>query len=184
MASEIQFNFTTGRTCYVLLRSATGTIWNGSSFEAYVTANYATYDIAATEQGTASGLYAATMPAVAGGEYRVIAKDRAGGSPAESDITIGTGIINWSGTAVVNPSNLDAAITTRPTLAQILAGGDVDGYSLEETLKLCLAALAGKLSGAASTTITIRSADDTVDRIIATVDVDGNRSAVTLDATG
>jgi len=66
----------------------------------------------------------------------------------------------------------------------ILAAGDVDGYSVEETLKLCLAALAGKLSGAAGTTITIRSADDTVDRIVATVDSDGNRSAVTLTETG
>lgn len=81
-------------------------------------------------------------------------------------------------------SNLDATISSRPTLAQILAGGDVDGYTLEQTLKICLAALAGKLSGAATTTIIIRSADDTANRIVATVDSDGNRSAVTLDAAG
>ena len=44
------------------------------------------------------------------------------------------------------------------------------------------AALGGKVSGAETTTITFRnaSADDT-DRIVATVDVDGNRTAVTLD---
>lgn len=71
-----------------------------------------------------------------------------------------------------------------PTLAQILAGGDVDGYSLEQTLKLCLAALAGKLSGAAGTTVTIRAADDSKTRITATVDSNGNRTAVTLDAAG
>lgn len=68
--------------------------------------------------------------------------------------------------------------------AAMLAAGDVDGYTLEETLKLCLAALAGKLSGAATTTITIRAADDSTDRIVATVDADGNRSAVVLDETG
>lgn len=72
-----------------------------------------------------------------------------------------------------------AAIAT-----EILAAGDVDGYSIEETLKLCLAALAGKLSGAAGTTVTIRSADDSANRIVATVDSNGNRTAVTLDATG
>jgi len=70
------------------------------------------------------------------------------------------------------------------TPAEILAAGDVDGYSLEETLKLCLSALAGKVSGAGTTTITIRSADDSADRIVATVDTDGNRSSITLNANG
>lgn len=65
----------------------------------------------------------------------------------------------------------------------ILAAGDVDGFSLEQTLKLCLAALAGKLSGAATSTITIRAADDSKARITATVDSTG-RTAVTLDAAG
>lgn len=68
--------------------------------------------------------------------------------------------------------------------AAVLAAGDVDGYTLEQTLKLCLAALAGKLSGAATTTATIRAADDSRDRITATVDASGNRTAVTLDANG
>lgn len=68
--------------------------------------------------------------------------------------------------------------------ADVLASGDVDGYSIEETLKLTLAALAGKLSGAATTTVTIRSADDTQNRITATVDGDGNRSALTLNTAG
>jgi hypothetical protein len=84
----------------------------------------------------------------------------------------------------VQTADHTAAIAALPTLSQILAGGDIDGYTLEETLKLCLAALAGKLDGAATTTITIRSADDSANRITATVDADGNRSAVTLDATG
>jgi hypothetical protein len=79
---------------------------------------------------------------------------------------------------------LDPLPTAAENAAAILAAGDVDGYSLEETLKLCLAALAGKLSGAATTTVTIRSADDSVNRIVATVDADGNRSAITLDETG
>lgn len=70
------------------------------------------------------------------------------------------------------------------SVADILAGGDVDGFTLEETLKLVLASVAAKLSGAATTTITIRAADDSKDRITATVDANGNRSAVTLDATG
>ena len=44
--------------------------------------------------------------------------------------------------------------------------------------------LAGKLSGAATTPVTIRAADDSKARITATVDSDGNRTALTLDETG
>lgn len=49
--------------------------------------------------------------------------------------------------------------------------------------RLVLAALAGKLNGAATVTVNIRDNADTKNRIVATVDADGNRSAVTLDAT-
>ena len=60
---------------------------------------------------------------------------------------------------------------------------NIDGYTPEESLRLILAALVGKLSGAATTTVTIRDAADTKNRIVATVDDDGNRSAVTLTET-
>jgi len=52
-----------------------------------------------------------------------------------------------------------------------------------QALRLVLAALVGKLSGAATTTVTIRDTNDGVNRVVATVDADGNRSAVTLDAS-
>lgn len=93
------------------------------------------------------------------------------------------------GVVVAAGSKSGYSLTTAPptaaeNAAAILAAGDVDGFTLEQTLKLCLAALAGKLSGAATTTITIRAADDSKARITATVDADGNRSSLTLDATG
>ena len=69
------------------------------------------------------------------------------------------------------------------TAASVLAAGDADGFTLEEALKLLLAQLS-KLSGAATNTNTFRAADDSKDRITATVDENGNRSAVTFDATG
>ena len=55
--------------------------------------------------------------------------------------------------------------------------------TLQQTVRLMRAALVGKLSGAANTTVTFRDAADTKARITATVDADGNRSAVTTDAT-
>lgn len=69
-------------------------------------------------------------------------------------------------------------------LAQIFAGGDIDGYTFEESMKIQLGALGGKLSGAGTATEIIRAADDSKVRITATVDALGNRTAITLDGTG
>lgn len=63
-----------------------------------------------------------------------------------------------------------------------MAGGDIDGYTLEQAMRIVLAALAGKLSGAGTNTITIKAADDSKTRITATVTEDENRTALTLDA--
>lgn len=78
-------------------------------------------------------------------------------------------------------------VSIQPGNSAGLVKGDISDQVVEGTrtvqqsLRLMLAALAGKVSGAAGTTVTIRDADDTKDRIVATVDTDGNRSAVSLD---
>lgn len=59
------------------------------------------------------------------------------------------------------------------------SNGVETGVTLRQATRLVLAAVAGKLSGAATNTIVIRDVNDTVSRITATVDSDGNRSAVT-----
>lgn len=57
------------------------------------------------------------------------------------------------------------------------------GLTVRGALRVALAALAGKVSGAATTAVLVRNTADTKTRISATVDGDGNRSAVTIDAT-
>lgn len=52
--------------------------------------------------------------------------------------------------------------------------------TMRQALRVLLAGMAGKLSGAATTTVTIRNAADSADVIVATVDANGNRSAVTV----
>lgn len=64
-----------------------------------------------------------------------------------------------------------------------LSNGVETSITPRQALRLILAASAGKLSGAATTTIAIRNVGDTKDRITATVDSDGNRVAVTTDVT-
>lgn len=59
------------------------------------------------------------------------------------------------------------------------AGGGTE-RTVREAFRIILAACAGKLSGAATATVSIRDTNDSKNRIVATVDADGNRSAVTL----
>ncbi len=64
------------------------------------------------------------------------------------------------------------------------ADGIEVGLTPRQAQRLIAAATAGKLSGAATTTNTIRNAvADSKDRIVATVDSSGNRSAITVDLT-
>ena len=63
------------------------------------------------------------------------------------------------------------------------ADGVETGLTPRGALRLIAAALAGKVSGAGGSTVTIRNVGDTKNRIQATVDSDGNRSAVTTDAS-
>lgn len=96
MAGEIQIDLGpsyAGITAYAMLRSVTGTVYNTASlaFEAFNASNIADYDIALTEQG-ASGYFTGNVPAaiLATAIYATI-KQRAGGSPAVSDNSIGGG---------------------------------------------------------------------------------------------
>lgn len=90
----------------------------------------------------------------------------------------------------INVAILSAAITPFTTLspenlaAQLLDNNDIEtGYSLREAMKLVLAALAGKVSGGGTTTITIRDVNDGKNRITATVDSNGNRTAVSYNVS-
>lgn len=56
------------------------------------------------------------------------------------------------------------------------------GLTAAQAMRLITAALAGKISGADTTTVTIKNAvADNADRIVATVDDAGNRTAITYD---
>lgn len=123
-------------------------------------------------------------------------------TPTVTQRDTGVYLIKWTGLSpALSPSDNDNGVSVEVNgsisgtawtsyhipvkiVRRTLADGDIDGYTLEEAMKICLAALAGKVSGAGTTTVTIRSADDTADRIVATVDTDGNRSAITLDGAG
>jgi len=69
------------------------------------------------------------------------------------------------------------------TVADIIAGISEGTLDLQEMLRIILAAVAGKASGGGTATIKFRDQADTLDRITATVDANGNRTAVTVDGS-
>lgn len=109
--------------------------------------------------------------------------------------TLGDMVLNITGTGADNTDLLfqvngettgALTATERTSTATALldsAAGIETGITPRQGLRVMLAALAGKLSGAATTTVNIRDTNDTVNRIAATVDSDGNRSAITLNLT-
>lgn len=77
----------------------------------------------------------------------------------------------------------DAMTLTAAAVDAILDDAVEGSTTLRQLLRGFAAALLAKASGLATTTATYRDLADTKDRITATVDADGNRSAVTLDLT-
>ena len=69
------------------------------------------------------------------------------------------------------------------SVADIIAGVADGSYDLQEMMRIIMAATAGKSSGGGGSTITFRDTADTKNRISATVDANGNRTAVTLDGS-
>ena len=54
-------------------------------------------------------------------------------------------------------------------------------YTLKDAIRLIMSKTMGKVSGGGTSEITFRSTGDDVDRIVATVDANGNRTVVVLD---
>jgi hypothetical protein len=104
MAKEIQCVYITAKTLYAQIFNQVGQIWNTAgtpAFQAYATANIADYDVALTEAGTASAIYQGDFPTaiVTPGVYLVLIHERAGGAPAEADVIVAQGEVEWNGTA-------------------------------------------------------------------------------------
>ena len=58
-----------------------------------------------------------------------------------------------------------------------------DTLTLRQILRAIMAVMTGESSGGGTDTVYFRDAADTKNRIVATVDVDGNRSSVTIDVS-
>jgi len=84
-------------------------------------------------------------------------------------------------------ANLDTQLAALPTDAEnataVLAATVEGVVTVAESLRIQNAVLAGKVSGAGTGTETFRGINDDKDRVVATTDSSGNRTAIVLDAT-
>lgn len=94
-----------------------------------------------------------------------------------STLTLTSYAVGYMSASIEPPTQLEAAEFSTYVLDQ----EDVEtGLTVRNALRLMAAAMAGEISGAGSTTITIRNAvADDKDRIVATVTSEGNRTALT-----
>lgn len=118
----------------------------------------------------------------------VIAANAIGASELATDAVTEISDAVWA-SATRTLTSLAASVLSTDAAEEIatalldLADGVETGWTVRKALRIMAAALAGELTGAATTTITIRDIADAKTRITATVDSNGNRSALTLDAT-
>lgn len=108
-------------------------------------------------------------------------------SPGEAGYIVGNSLDDTVSSRSAPGDAMTLTSGERSTLAAALldlSNAIETGVTLRQAQRVMLAALAGKLSGATSSTITFRNAEaDSKDRIVATVDGNGNRTAITLDLT-
>jgi hypothetical protein len=87
------------------------------------------------------------------------------------------GDYDWSYVWDVTETRQDVKVSSRLAPTDTIEGS----YTFQQLLRLMSASLFGKASGGGTTIITFRSLGDTKNRIQATVDSKGNRTAVILD---
>jgi hypothetical protein len=118
------------------------------------------------------------------------------GAPAGASVSVDVAAVKTDTAAIKAKTDNLPASPAAVGSAMALTGGERDSvadalldrasgietsWTLRQALRILLAALGGKLSGAATATVLVRDVGDTKNRITATVDASGNRSAVTLD---
>jgi hypothetical protein len=196
------FDSVTGLNHFAIDTSADGSFYSAGSFFDVVITTGTVNSISAV--GYCVGQFtlrktAALKPTTAARTLDVSATGEAGvdwanvGSPTTANALTATTISSSQVVASVTGAvgSVTAAGTLTASERNSVADALLDRTDAVETgltprsaLKVALAATGGKVSGAATTTNTFRNAvADTKNRIIATVDSDGNRTAITYDLT-
>lgn len=93
------------------------------------------------------------------------------------------GLANAVWQHLIGGTEAQALLAAAGAAGDPLLGVVEDGKTMREVLRIMAAVLAGKVGGAGTGTETFKGLDGTTDRVISTVDTNGNRTAVTVDGT-
>lgn len=145
-------------TAISLVTATLGTWTSGGFKEVDATNQPGVYEVGIPNAALASGA----------GSVILTLKGTAGMLVAGATIQLGIELSDAGNLAVT-----EAVLNTTDTIET--------GFTLRDAVALAAASAAGKLSGASTTAVTIRNLTDTVDRISATVDNVGNRTATTYN---
>ncbi len=182
MANELHLLQKSGSIYYGRVRSVIGQVWNTiiPGFENWSDGNVTQYDVpngGLTDKG--GNHHVGDFPACGAGMYYVDYFLRAGGSPAVGDRTRAQEIVFWNGSAKVTVIDANGRVKVG-SLPGTLEGA----LSIEATLRILLAALAGLSTGGGTASVAFRDLADSKNRITATIDLaSGNRTVITLDGT-
>jgi len=195
-------NITTGLYMVQIDCTAGNGFEAGRRYSVYVAATVGTiagrdgigeFEVLATDLNTGVASVVGAVGSVTGSVGSVV-----GLTAANLDVAVSTRLAAASYTAPLDAAatraalglaaaNLDTQLGALPTAAEnataVLDEIIEAALSLRQAMRLCIAAMGGKASGLETTTAVYRDSADTKDRITATVDANGNRTAVTLDLT-
>lgn len=139
-------------------------------------ANVATLPVAIGGTGSVGWEFSFSATEMQAAEIMVQVIDSATKAVQDQAVNIQTYGAPGSGAGI---EGLDAAAIGDAAADEVYEGTE----TVRQLLRLIRSALVGKVSGLAGTSPAFRDLADTKDRIAATVDADGNRTAVTTDAT-
>jgi hypothetical protein len=158
--NELHAHATRGLTLYAVLLTSSGQAWDGSAFVSIDGDDWGLYALGMAE--AAAGIYLATMPAVGAGVYSWLVYRQDGVAPAVGDRVVGQGEVRWAGTAEEG----------------MVLEGDI---LRDDVLRMMAAVLLGESSGSGTNEVAFRGLDGVTVRATATLDGNGNRTAVVLD---
>jgi hypothetical protein len=129
MARELSISYqgASANLYCVIRRLSDGYVWStvSSAFAAWADGSIADYDIALTDDG--GDHYYGTFPsAIAAGSYRIFYYERAGASPATTDLVLKSPVRYWSGTALSEDSDVDLSSYALTTLESLKRHMDID----------------------------------------------------------
>jgi len=162
--------------------------WAGTAVAAIVSGGWPRVEIASYAAGEAP-----LQPTIAGRTLDVSVGGEAGidwnnvGTPGAT-VNLAATTLGLLGAAAIGSSSFAASAIDANALAASAVDEILDDtlegtMTVRQALRIILSAVAGKLSGAATTNVLIRDIGDTKNRIDATVDVAGDRTVVIIDGT-